>query len=151
MNREDRRKLGIDRETAKKYDQLKSPCTVLECAQISQSAAEDAVSNYHQNINPIIVSLSIQIEVLKSMLFESGVIDSKKYEEIFNERVEDYNKMRDETLNKMKEEAAHGRDPHSVIDALDDTPEDETPVTDIKTDVKPMPVEVEVHKRGEEV
>lgn len=148
MNREDRRKLGIDRETARKYDQLKSPATVLECAQIAQSAAEDAVSNYHQNINPIIVSLSIQIEVLKSMLIESGAISAEKFEADFNTRVDEYNKMKEETLNKMKEAASQGNDPQGIIE--DTEAEDDAPTADVKTNVKPMPVQVEVHKKGEE-
>lgn len=147
MNREERRRNGITKETAKKLEQLNSPCTVMEAVQLAQGVAEDAVSNYHQNINPIIVSLSIQIEVLKELLFKEAALDPSMYEDLFNKRVEEYNKKRDEALTKMKEDFEKGKDPMEAIDNLED--DEEPQHSDVKTDVKPMPVEVEVIHRGD--
>ena len=70
MNREERRRTGITKETSDKLEELKKPCTLLEAVQLAQGVADDKIKDYHNNINPIIVSLTIQIEVLKEMLFK---------------------------------------------------------------------------------
>lgn len=105
MNREERRKLGLSKETSDKLDDLKEPCTILEAVQLAQGVAEDCVSRYHENINPIIVSLSIQIEVLKQMLFEekTGILSENRFQELFQKRVDEYTKQRDEAINLMTE------------------------------------------------
>lgn len=105
MNREERRKLGLSKETSDKLDDLKEPCTILEAVQLAQGVVEDSVSRYHENINPIIVSLSIQIEVLKQMLFEekTGILSENRFQELFQKRVDEYTKQRDEAINLMTE------------------------------------------------
>lgn len=111
MNREERRKLGITKETSDKLENLKSPCTILEAIELSQGVADDAITNYHKSINPIIVSLSLQVEVLKSMLFSDGCAESSillehKFNELFKERAAEYNKQKEEAFSKLKENVA---------------------------------------------
>lgn len=109
MNREERRKNGISKETSKKLDNLQQPCTILECIQLSQGVASDAIKNYHETLNPIIVSLSIQIEVLKEILYRNNVVDEKEFVELFNARVEDYNKQKEEAMSQISEDIKNQR------------------------------------------
>lgn len=112
MNREERRKNGVSKETADKLENLKKPCTILEAVQLAQGVSEDSIRNYHESINPIIVSLSIQIEVLKELLFEAHQISENASTSVlledefvtrFNQRVDDYNKQKDEAVKAIKE------------------------------------------------
>ena len=147
MNREDRRRMGISKETSDKLEQLNTPCTVLEAVQLAQGVSEDAISNYHKSINPIIVSLSIQVEVLKELLFRGSqigentfksIISEEEFIKVFKERVEDYNKQKEEAISKMVEQQSY-----SEGDAV----EESEPSSDVKTNVSPFPVQVDITKK----
>lgn len=117
MNREQRRKSGISKEQADKLEQLNKPCTVVEVVQLAQGVADDKIQVYHNNVNPIIVSLSIQLEVLKDMLFSSGIVDEEEFIKKFNDRVEDFNRSKEEVMKSIEQEIKSGNngEPATVV------------------------------------
>lgn len=139
MNREERRKNGVSKETADRLENLKKPCTVLEAVQLAQGVSDDAIRNYHESINPIIVSLSLQIEVLKELLFEEHMVSEHASTSIllenefvsrFNQRVDDYNKQKEEAIKVIEENASKSK-------KVSNFP---------KTDVVPSNIDIEVTK-----
>lgn len=117
MNREERRNLGVSKESANRLDQLKSPCTVLEAVQLAQGVCDDSIKNYHEKLNPMLVSLSLQLELLKEMLFEGKpitnvegnvdniyILSEKDFIKRFEDKVEEYNRQRKEFLDTLGKE-----------------------------------------------
>lgn len=126
INREERRKAGISKETADKLNQLNSPCTVIEAVQLAQGVAKDAVDQYHRSINPLIVSLSLQVELLKEIIInKANIISEEDYTKQLEERIDQFNKDKEkamEELRQREEEASKEQEP--------------------KTDMKPQPLEI---------
>lgn len=118
MNREQIRQAGVSKATSEQLKQLRLPCTVMEAIQLAESVAKDTIDGYHQNINPIIISLSIQIEVLKDMLMRSQIIEEggvattattpilseQDFIDKFNERLADYEKKSAEAFKAIEAE-----------------------------------------------
>lgn len=140
MNREERRRTGITKETSDKLEELKKPCTLLEAVQLAQGVADDKIKDYHNNINPIIVSLTIQIEVLKEMLFKcneegpvthGSIISEQEFIDKFNERVDDYNRQKEEAIKGIQEEL-NKNNKSPVNNVISIKPEDTTSDVDVK-------------------
>jgi len=96
MNREERRsymKQGASKETVDRLQQFQSPCTLAEAVQISRATSEDVLEDYHRRVAPVQMAQSIQIEVLKSMLFESGLISEERFRELYIAQAEKVNGM----------------------------------------------------------
>lgn len=98
MNREQRRRAEKDSDSALKY--LKTPCTIAEAAQISRGVAEDVLKDYQNQTSPLQVSLSLQVEMLKSVLVSAGIITEEEMSKLYMQQVEEFNAMQ----QQMKEE-----------------------------------------------
>lgn len=94
MNRAERRnfmKQGVSKETMGKMDTYNSPCSIAEAVQIARASAEDVVDDYHKSTAPLQIAISMQLEILKSMLFEAGVISEEKFRELYMSQAEEFN------------------------------------------------------------
>lgn len=96
MNRAERRsymKQGASKETIDRLEQFNKPCTLGEVVQISRASAEDVVEDYHRRAAPIQMAISMQLEIMKSMLVEAGVISEEKFRELYVKQAEEFNAM----------------------------------------------------------
>ena len=98
MNREERRKLGINKETSEKLDYLNTPCTLTEAVQISRGVAEDVLKEYHKNYSPLQISWSIQVDILKNVLIENGLITEDKFRSMYMERVSEIKDTQNQSI-----------------------------------------------------
>lgn len=124
INREERRSMGMSKETADKLNQLQSPCTVIEAVQLAQGVAKDAVDNYHKGINPLIVSLSLQVELIKEILMQSNLVTEEDYKERLQKMIDKFNEDKAEMMKEYEEKFKQAQQ--------------EEP----KTDMKPQPLEI---------
>lgn len=123
MNREQRRK-GIK-------DVKDLPCNLSEVIRVAKSVSEDSLKDYHNTLSPMLISVSLQLEMLKSVLFDAKIISEEDYNEKFSKKVEEFNKDRE----KILEELSSAMDKETNTDASFDT--------------KSGPTVVEFTKKGE--
>lgn len=98
MNRAERRsymKQGATKETVDQLNRFNSPCNIAEAVQIARASAEDVVEDYHKQNAPIQIAISMQLEILKSMLFEAGVISEEEFRTRYVAQAEEFNQMMD--------------------------------------------------------
>lgn len=93
MNREQRRK-GM-----KDINDL--PCNLSEVIRIAKSVSEDSLKDYHNTLSPMLISVSLQLEMLKSVLFDANVISEEEYNEKFSMKVDEFNKDREKILEEL--------------------------------------------------
>lgn len=93
MNREERRRLGVSKGTADRVNQMNSPCTITEAVQIARGVAEDVVLDYQRRTSNLQISLSLQVELLKKVVMDNGLITEEQFKEMYINAVDDYNKM----------------------------------------------------------
>ena len=97
------------------------PCKVYEVVQIAQGVSSDAIKEYHKTLDPIIVSLSLQIETLKELLFKSeisrvdigdgkeeeicknSILDKDLFTSIFEKKVKSYNEEKSKFIRSVVE------------------------------------------------
>lgn len=105
MNRQQRRNIA---NTSKKADgalkYLESPCSITEAVQIARGVAEDVVTDYSQNTRPLQVSMSLQMEIMKSVLISSGLISEDEFKARYISMAEEFNKKQEEMIAKSEEE-----------------------------------------------
>lgn len=101
MNRENRRKHGLPKMS--KEDILNTPCTLTEVVQVSRGVVQDEIDNYVRRTSPVQVSLSIQVEILKSIVIGSGLITEEEFKKLYMEKAEDFNRRQKEMLEKVEE------------------------------------------------
>ena len=105
MNREQRRSMANGSKKADgalKY--LESPCSITEAVQIARGVAEDVVADYNQQTRPLNVSISLQMEIMKSVLISSGLITEDEFKARYIAMAEDFNKRQEEMIAKDTEE-----------------------------------------------
>jgi hypothetical protein len=101
VNREQRRSIEKQKQSGElRY--LQTPCTITEAAQIARGVAEDVVSEYSQQNSPLQVAMSIQIEILKDIVINGGLITEDKFRERYMEKAMEFNQMQKEALNSAK-------------------------------------------------
>lgn len=108
MNRADRRsymKQGVSKETVNQLDKFNSPCSIAEAVQIARATAEDVVEDYHKSVTPVQVAISMQVEILKGMLVEAGVISEEKFRELYVKQAEEFNSMINASASEELEDA----------------------------------------------
>lgn len=97
MNREERRNLGISKETSESLAKFEAPCTIKETIQISRAAAQDAVEEaligYQKRTSPLQVAISLQVEILKDAIIKAGIISEEEFRNIYMEKAEEFNQM----------------------------------------------------------
>lgn len=94
MNREQRRNLDIRKEGV-----LNTPATLTEVVQVAMGVAQEEIENYARSTSPLQVSVSLQIEVLKSILVKKGVMTEEEFKELYLKEAEDFNKRQMEVVN----------------------------------------------------
>lgn len=99
MNREQRRK------AAKSGDPMTSPCTLVEAVQIARAAAEDVIAEYQMSTRHLQVSLSLQVEILKEIVMEKGLITEEEFREKYMQKVEDFNKRQAEAMKAAESDS----------------------------------------------
>jgi translation initiation factor 2B subunit (eIF-2B alpha/beta/delta family) len=128
INRDERRKAGISKETADKLNQLNSPCTVIEAVQLAQGVAKDAVDQYHKSLNPLIVSMSLQIELLKEILISKEVLNEEEYNNALEKKIQQFNEDKEKAMEELRKQ-----EEQAMAEAENESP---------KTDMKPQPLEI---------
>lgn len=101
MNREQRRSKSST-DGALKY--LNTPCTITEATQIARGVAEDVVSEYEHHHAPLQVAISLQIEVIKEILINKGIITEEEFRKSYIEKAEDFNRRQREALDNQNTE-----------------------------------------------
>ena len=67
---------------------LNSYATLTEVVQIARATAEDSVTDYHRNnAMPVRTALSLQVEMLKSLLMSKGIVTEDDLKQTYNEEV----------------------------------------------------------------
>lgn len=67
---------------------LNSYATLTEVVQIARATAEDSVTDYHRNnAMPVRTALSLQVEMLKSLLVSKGIVTEDELKQTYNEEV----------------------------------------------------------------
>ena len=67
---------------------LNSYATLTEVVQIARATAEDSVTDYHRNnAMPVRTALSLQVEMLKSLLMSKGIVTEDELKQTYNEEV----------------------------------------------------------------
>lgn len=140
MNREDRRNLiknGASKETVDKLQAYNKPCSVLEVVKISRAVAEDvaneSLEEYRRLSTGTIVAMTIQLEILKSLVINSGMITEEEFQSLYETSAREFEEKQREYLAKMKEQENQ-----------------EAPSNVVKFDPSVNPVEVTVLPREEE-
>lgn len=109
MNREQRRAIsGGNKKIDSSLKYLDSPCSITEAAQIARGVAEDVVSDYSNHVGNLQVAMSLQIELMKDVLFSANIISEEDFRKKYIEAVENFNKMQKEmtTQESMEEESS---------------------------------------------
>lgn len=89
MNRAERRNLmkqGASKKTVSEIDQYNSPCTLAEAVQISRAAAEDVIADYHRSVGAAQLATAIQVDLLKNILIEKGILDEEEFKSMYIEQ-----------------------------------------------------------------
>ena len=95
--------MGGQRQGDKK-GMMQSPCTISECVQIARGVVDDAISDYHQNQGNIQLSMSIQIELLKEILFSSGMITEEEFRQKYMEKAKELQRIQMERMSNLNDE-----------------------------------------------
>lgn len=107
---------GKDTKPLTHPDNLQSPATISEVIQIATSVAMDVVNDYHKQSNPIIVSLSLHMEIFKEKMIENGWVTPEQFDEIFESSVREFNEIRKEQLNERQaDDVADQSDSPSLV------------------------------------
>lgn len=93
-----------ERKDAPNQGVLQSPCTISECVQISRGVVEDAISEYHQNHGNVQLSISIQLEILKEIVFKSGMITEEDFRKKYMEKAQELQRLQAERFSTLKKE-----------------------------------------------
>ena len=81
------------------------PCTMKEVVQISRGVAEDVVedvmSQYQQHQNPLMAAISIQVELIKEVLFKAGVVEAEEFKSLYEEKVKQFQEEQKKRIEEM--------------------------------------------------
>ena len=108
MNREERRSMksqGASEETIEKLGAYNSPCTIAEAVQIARASAEDVLEDYHRNQGTAYLAMSIQIELLKEVIFSSGMIKEEEFRERYMKKAREIQESQMNQAREAKEES----------------------------------------------
>lgn len=142
MNREQRRKAGINGDKLVSKGQLNSPCTITEAVQIARGVAEDVITDYNHQQSHLQIAISLQIEILKDVVIKSGLITEEDFRRMYNEKAEEFNKMQKAAYEQAIAEESE------VEDILSES-ESESPTEKVKSPqmtLKSNDVELKVMK-----
>lgn len=101
MNREQRRDLqkkGASKDNIERLDMYQSPCSIIEATQIARGVAEDVVAYHMSNSRNLQVAISLQVEIIKEILFKAGLIKEEEFRELYVNKVNEFNKMQEESV-----------------------------------------------------
>lgn len=101
MNREQRRRV---KKTDEELKYLNTPCTITEALQLARGVAEDVVSDYNSQQAPLHVAISLQVEILKEVVINAGLISEEKFRTLYMEKAEEFNRRQREMLNEEEHE-----------------------------------------------
>lgn len=95
----------VVKQMVKKHDEtglenLGKQATIAEVIQLATAIVNDSINEYHKQANPVIVSLSLHMEIFKATLIENGILTEEKFDELFAQSVEVFNKVREEKLEE---------------------------------------------------
>lgn len=148
MNREERRNLmkqGASKETLDKLEQYNKPCTILEVVKLSRAVSEDVVNEamdeYRRSSASTIISLLLQVEILRDTIIKAGLITTEEFQSIYEQKAKEFEEKEREMLAAMrKAELEQLQDMETAIDSE---------IKEGTVDMKPQvnTVEVAVSKR----
>lgn len=102
MNREQRR-----HPESAKVDVLdevfNKPATLTEVVQVARGVVQDEIENYARSASHLQVSISLQIEVLKSILIKKGIMTEEEFKDLYLREAEEFNKRQMEMLNASED------------------------------------------------
>lgn len=75
---------------------LQTPCTVAETVQISREIAQEVLAEEQQHTQPWQVAVSLQLEILKEVVINAGIITEDEFREKYVERMSKVQQMQQE-------------------------------------------------------
>lgn len=101
MNREQRRSMN---KNGGELRYLQTPCTITEATQIARGVAEDVVAEYIQQNSPLQVAISLQVEILKEVVIEAGLITEDQFREMYMEKAMEFNQRQKKAFEESNTE-----------------------------------------------
>ena len=95
----------LERSVNKANDALNSKVTITEAVQIARGVAEDVINDYHRQQASIQLSISIQLDILKELVIEKGLITEEEFKALYMKRAEEISNIQ---RQKMMEEKNTG-------------------------------------------
>lgn len=143
MNRKERRMLekqGASKETLDKLSMYDKPCSVVDVVKLARAVAEDVLSDklseYHKRTSGTIISMTIQLELIKKIVVEKGLTTLEELQELYKSEVSDFESKQADILKSMHEEM-YGK-----------TEVEESPATSASFGDTKVNLDVTVERRG---
>lgn len=105
MNRKQRREEMKKGSVSDGMDFLQSPCTIAETMRIARAAAEDVMTDYHQHSAHLRIALSLQVEILKDLVINAGLITEEEFKNRYAQQVAAFNEMQKKATLESEEES----------------------------------------------
>ena len=102
MNREQRRKMN---KSGGEMKYLNKPCSLSDASQIARGVAEEVVQDYDYNQKHIQISISLQLELIKDILIEKGIITEEEFKEKYLAKAKEFEKLQREAFESAIEKA----------------------------------------------
>lgn len=77
---------------------MQSPCTITEAVQIARGVAEDVLTDYHRSQGNMLLSMTIQIDILKELAISSGMITEEEFRNKYMEKAKEIQKMQNDRI-----------------------------------------------------
>lgn len=130
----------------KTLDAMNKPCTLSEAVQVARGVAEDiskdAVNGMYDQVQPVLVSTSLQIELIKRILIEHNIVTKDEFNSMLESDIKKFNEERKEFLKSK------GVNPDEVPDVtMEDNTEVKSEGDNIPTTNMDAEVETKIEKR----
>ena len=108
MNREQRRGYKKNDILDKKNNPLETYCTISECLQIARASAQDIIEQvireYSKETQPQVIATSLQVDVLRNMLFKSGILDEEEFKAEYAKKATEFNELQKKYKESLEKE-----------------------------------------------
>lgn len=85
----------------KQEEMFKTPCTISEAVQIARGVSEDVVNHYHQSRSHLQVSQSIQVDLLKQVVIDSGLITEEEFHKRYLQKAQEIMEMQEKAKSEL--------------------------------------------------
>lgn len=127
MNREQRRKMN---KSGGELKYLNKTCTLSDASQIARGVAEEMISEYDYQSKHVQISISLQLELIKDILIEKGIVSEEEFKERYLAKAKEFEAMQKEAFEAAL--AAHSDDGDEGKDSQDSGVDMQLSVDDIE-------------------